>query len=44
MKKMKEAKEEKTKNEPEMKIYEHTKSIANTNWWVSQLKKVFFFF
>ena len=34
MKKTKEAKgktEEKTKNEPEMKICEHTKSIANTN-------------
>ena len=31
MKKMEEAKEEKTKNEPEMKICEHTKSIANTN-------------
>ena len=31
MKKMKEAKEEKTKNEPKMKIYEHTKSITNTN-------------
>ena len=42
MKKMKEAKEEKTKNEPEMKICEHTKSIVNTNWWVSQ--RVFFFF
>ena len=27
-----------------MKIYEHTKSIANTNWWVSKLKRVFFFF
>ena len=26
-----------------MKIYEHIKSIANTNWWVSQLKRVFFF-
>ena len=44
MKKTKEAKEEKTKNEPKMKIYEHIKSIANTNWWVSQLKRVFFFF
>ena len=31
MKKTKEAKEEKTKNELEMKICEHTKSIANTN-------------
>ena len=31
MKKTKEAKEEKTKNEPEMKIYEHIKSVANTN-------------
>ena len=29
MKKTKEVKEEKTKNEPEMKICEHTKSIAN---------------
>ena len=27
-----------------MKICEHTKSIANTNWWVSQLKRMFFFF
>ena len=35
MKKTKEAKEEKTKKEPEMKICEHTKFIANTNWWVS---------
>ena len=43
MKKMKEAKEEKINNEPEMKICEHTKSISKTNWWVSQLKKVFFF-
>ena len=43
MKKMKEAKEEKTKNELEMKICEHTKSIANTNCWVSQLKRVVFF-
>ena len=42
MKKTKEAKEEKTKNKPEMKICEHSKSIANTNWWVSQLKRVFF--
>ena len=40
---MKEAKEEKINNELEMKICEHTKSIAKTNWWVSQLKKVFFF-
>ena len=32
MKNTKEAKEEKTKNEHEMKIYEHTKSIANINW------------
>ena len=31
MKKTKEAKEEKTKNEPEMKLFEHTNSIANTN-------------
>ena len=31
MKKTKEAKEEKTKNEPEMKICEHIKSVANTN-------------
>ena len=43
MKKTKEVKEEKTKNEPEMKIYEYTKSIANTNRWVSQLKRIFFF-
>ena len=46
MKKTKEAKEERTKNEPEMKICEHIKSVANTNWWVSQQKKksVFCFF
>ena len=25
-----------------MKICEHIKSIANTNWWVSQLKRVVF--
>ena len=31
MKKTKEAKEEKTKNEPEMKTCEHIKSVANTN-------------
>ena len=31
MKKTKEAKEEKTINEPEMKIREHTKSMANPN-------------
>ena len=30
MKKTKEVKEEKTKNELEMKICEHTKSIANS--------------
>ena len=42
MKKTKEAKRRENKKEPEIKIYEHTKSIANTNWWVSQLKRVFF--
>ena len=47
MKKTKEAKEEKTKNKPKMKICEHIKSVANTNWWVSQQKKkksIFYFF